>query len=176
MDVQSRTRETEREPETGAAKALEYEVAALLEQKGIRVTTAESCTGGLIAGTLVNVPGISAWFEEGYVTYSNEAKERLLHVPHALLEAHGAVSAQTAEAMARGAAGAANADAAIVSTGIAGPDGGTEEKPVGLVYLGCFCKDRIRVEKHLFQGNRGKIRGRAVQAALLLLKTMLSEA
>lgn len=159
-----------------AAQALEYEVAALLEAKKLRVTTAESCTGGLIAGTLVNVPGISAWFEEGYVTYSNGAKERLLGVPHDILEKYGAVSEQTAEAMARGAAHAAHADAAVVSTGIAGPDGGTEEKPVGLVYLGCVCRGALRVEKHLFAGDRAQVRAQSVQAALLLLRTMLDEA
>lgn len=173
MDVRRTAEEAAEKP--GIARPPEYEVAALLEQKNIRVTTAESCTGGLIAGTLVNVPGISAWFEEGYVTYSNDAKERLLHVPHEILEEYGAVSAQTAEAMARGAAQAAQADAAIVSTGIAGPDGGTAEKPVGLVYLGCFCRDKIRVEKHLFTGGRGEVRAQSVQAALVLLKTMLSE-
>ena len=148
----------------------------LLAQKKMHVTTAESCTGGLIAGTLVNVPGISAWFEEGYVTYSNGAKERLLGVPHEVLDAHGAVSRETAEAMAKGAARAAHADAAVISTGIAGPDGGTEEKPVGLVYIGCFCREKVRVEKHLFQGDRGAVRAQSVQAALLLLKTMLNEA
>lgn len=152
---------------------IEYEVAELLDQKQLHVTTAESCTGGLIAGTLVNVPGISAWFEEGYVTYSNAAKEKLLGVSHQTLEAYGAVSKQTAEEMAVGAAKAAEADAAIAATGIAGPDGGSEEKPVGLVYLGCFCKGETRVEKHIFTGDRTQVRARSVQAALTLLKTML---
>ena len=160
-------------PGAANGQAPEYEVAALLAPKKIRVTTAESCTGGLIAGTLVNVPGISEWFEEGYVTYSNAAKERLLGVPHAVLEKHGAVSAETAGAMADGAARAARADAAIISTGIAGPEGGTAEKPVGLVYIGCYCKGRVRVEKHLFDGNREKVRRQSVQAALALLKEML---
>ena len=97
-------------------------------------------------------------------------------VPHKVLEAHGAVSEETAAAMAEGAARAAHADAAVISTGIAGPDGGTEEKPVGLVYIGCFCRGKTRVEKHLFQGDRGNVRGQSVQAALLLLKSMLCEA
>ena len=154
-------------------KGIEYEVAELLEQKQLHVTTAESCTGGLIAGTLVNVAGISSWFEEGYVTYSNAAKEKLLGVSHQTLEAYGAVSRQTAEEMAVGAAKAANADTAICSTGIAGPDGGSEEKPVGLVYLGCFCKGEICVEKHIFTGDRSQVRSQSVQAALKLLKTML---
>lgn len=158
------------------AQSMEFEIAALLEEKKLHVTTAESCTGGLIAGTLVNVPGISAWFEEGYVTYSNAAKEKLIGVPHSVLESYGAVSPQTAEAMAAGAARAALADVAIAVTGIAGPDGGTKEKPVGLVYMGCFCKGRICVEKHQFDGGRSAVRAQSVQAALNLLKTMLEEA
>ena len=154
----------------------EFEAARLLEQKKLRVTTAESCTGGLIAGALVNVPGISEWFGEGYVTYSNEAKERLLGVSHGTLETYGAVSEQTAREMAEGAAKAADADVSVVSTGIAGPDGGTAEKPVGLVYIGCFCKGTVRVEKHLFDGDRAQVRAQSVQAALSLLRTMLIEA
>ena len=153
----------------------EFEAARLLEQKKLRVTTAESCTGGLIAGALVNVPGISEWFGEGYVTYSNEAKERLLGVSHGTLETYGAVSEQTAREMAEGAAKAADADVSVVSTGIAGPDGGTAEKPVGLVYIGCFCKGTVRVEKHLFDGDRAQVRAQSVQAALSLLRTMLVE-
>lgn len=158
------------------AQGMEYEVAELLKKKRLHVTTAESCTGGLIAGTLVNVPGISEWFGEGYVTYSNEAKEKLLGVQHETLLCHGAVSEQTAGEMARGAARAAGADAAIAATGIAGPDGGTAEKPVGLVYLGCFCRGAVRVEKHLFAGTRAEVRAQSVQAALGLLRTMLLEA
>lgn len=154
---------------------IEFEVAALLEQKKIHVTTAESCTGGLIAGTLVNVPGISAWFEEGYVTYSNAAKEKLLHVPHEILETYGAVSEQTAEAMARGAAQASAVEAAVSVTGIAGPDGGTLQKPVGLVYMGCYCKGALQVQRHVFSGDRLEIRLQSVQAALTLLKKMLEE-
>ena len=152
---------------------MEYEVARLLAQKQLHVTTAESCTGGLIAGTLVNVPGISAWFGEGYVTYSNEAKEKLLGVSHETLETYGAVSRQTAMEMAKGAAKAAGAEVAVSATGIAGPDGGTEEKTVGLVYMGCFCNGALCVEKHIFEGSRTQVRAQSVQAALKLLKTML---
>lgn len=159
-----------------SVKGLEFEVAELLEQKKLHVTTAESCTGGLIAGTLVNVPGISAWFGEGYVTYSNEAKEKLLGVSHETLSTCGAVSAETAGEMAKGAARAAGTDAAVSVTGIAGPDGGTEEKPVGLVYMGCFCKGKICVEKHVFVGDRAQVRAQSVQAALMLLKSMLENA
>lgn len=155
--------------------SIEFEIAQLLERKKLHVTTAESCTGGLIAGTLVNVPGISAWFGEGYVTYSNEAKEKLLGVSHETLETFGAVSRETAQEMAEGAAKAAFADAAVAVTGIAGPDGGTVEKPVGLVYIGCFCEGTTCVEKHIFDGNRAQVRAQSVQAALTLLKKMLEE-
>ena len=155
---------------------IEFEVAELLEQKKLHVTTAESCTGGLIAGALVNVPGISEWFGEGYVTYSNEAKEKLLGVSRETLTTYGAVSAETAGEMARGAADAAGADVAVAVTGIAGPDGGTAEKPVGLVYMGCFCKGELCVEKHIFAGDRAQVRAQSVQAALRLLKMMLEQA
>ena len=155
---------------------IEFEVAELLEQKKLHVTTAESCTGGLIAGTLVNVPGISGWFGEGYVTYSNEAKEKLLGVSRETLTTCGAVSAETAGEMARGAADAAGVDVAVAVTGIAGPDGGTAEKPVGLVYMGCFCKGELCVEKHIFAGDRAQVRAQSVQAALQLLKSMLEQA
>lgn len=154
----------------------EFEVARLLEEKRLHVATAESCTGGLIAGTLVNVPGISAWFGEGYVTYSNEAKEKLLGVSHETLVTYGAVSEQTAKQMAEGVAKAAGVEVSIVSTGIAGPDGGTDEKPVGLVYLGCFCNGVLCVEKHIFDGDRAQVRMQSVRAALILLKSMLANA
>ena len=154
----------------------EFEVARLLEEKKLHVATAESCTGGLIAGTLVNVPGISAWFGEGYVTYSNEAKEKLLGVSHETLVTYGAVSEQTAKQMAEGVAKAAGVEVSIVSTGIAGPDGGTDEKPVGLVYLGCFCNGVLCVEKHIFDGDRAQVRMQSVRAALILLKSMLANA
>ena len=154
----------------------EFEVARLLEEKRLHVATAESCTGGLIAGTLVNVPGISAWFGEGYVTYSNEAKEKLLGVSHETLVTYGAVSEQTAKQMAEGVAKAAGVEVSIVSTGIAGPDGGTDEKPVGLVYLGCFCNGVLCVERHIFDGDRAQVRMQSVRAALILLKSMLANA
>ena len=128
-------------------KSLEEVVVDLLAERKLHVTTAESCTGGLIAGTLVNVAGASDVLNEGYVTYSNEAKERLIHVSHETLETYGAVSEQTAHEMAEGAAKAANADAALSATGIAGPGGGTEEKPVGLVYIGCYLNGKTTVKE-----------------------------
>ncbi|RKJ68506.1 CinA family protein [Roseburia sp. 1XD42-69] len=155
--------------------AREEKVAALLKEKGLKVTTAESCTGGLIAGTLVNVSGISSQFEEGYVTYSNEAKERLLGVHHETLEKFGAVSEETAREMALGARHRAGADISVISTGIAGPEGGTKEKPVGLVYLGCALGDNVAVERHIFPGNRWEVRHASTQAALQLLEKVLTE-
>ena len=108
--------------------SLEERVVALLKQRGFTVTTTESCTGGLLAGRLLNVAGASEVYREGYITYSNEAKEKLLEVSKDTLSAYGAVSEQTALEMAQGAARQAGAQAALATTGIAGPDGGTEEK------------------------------------------------
>ena len=159
--------------ETGKG-SLEEEVVALLAAGHLKVTTAESCTGGLIAGTLVNVAGASDVLDEGDVTYSNEAKERLVHVSHRTLETFGAVSEETAREMARGAAEAAGADAALSATGIAGPGGGTEEKPVGLVYIGCYLNGRTVVKECRFTGDRMQNRLATVQEALAMLRDALS--
>ena len=156
-----------------AAKTLEEEVVELLARKHLTVTTAESCTGGLIAGTLINAAGASDVLNEGYVTYSNEAKERLVHVSHETLERFGAVSARTAREMAEGAARAAGADAALSATGIAGPGGGTVDKPVGLVYIGCFLNGRTVVKECRFNGSRMENRLRTVETALTMLKEQL---
>ena len=149
---------------------LEMAIAGLLKEHRLTVTTAESCTGGLLAGRLINVPGISAYFKEGYITYSNEAKEKILGVAPKTLEAYGAVSAETAEEMAQGAAQAAGADLGVAVTGIAGPDGGTEEKPIGLVYISCYCRGRCNTQRNQYTGSRGKIRAYSVATALTLLR------
>ena len=154
---------------------LEEAVVNLLKEKQITVTTAESCTGGLLAGRLLNVPGASAVYMEGYITYSNQAKEKLLGVSHKTLEQFGAVSPQTACEMAKGAALVAKADMAISVTGIAGPDGGSMEKPVGLVYIGCYTKGRTYAEEFHFTGNRAKNRDTAVAKALTMLRSALIE-
>ena len=146
------------------AKTLEEEVVELLARKHLTVTTAESCTGGLIAGTLINAAGASD---------VNEAKERLVHVSHETLERYGAVSAQTAREMAEGAARAAGADAALSATGIAGPGGGSIEKPVGLVYVGCCLNGRTVVKECRFNGSRMENRLRTVETALTMLKEQL---
>lgn len=155
------------------AVTLEEAVVNLLKGKNLTVTTAESCTGGLLAGRIMNVPGASAVYREGYITYANEAKEKLLGVRHETLETVGAVSKETAAQMAEGAARQAGAQAALSVTGIAGPDGGTPEKPVGLVYIGCHVAGRTRVEEFRFTGNRAKNRDYAVVRALTLLREEL---
>ena len=155
---------------------LEEAIVEFLDKRGMTVTTAESCTAGLLAGRLMNAAGASNVYREGYITYADEAKERLLGVRHETLMRFGAVSAQTAEEMARGAAGAAGADAAVSVTGIAGPGGGTDEKPVGLVYIGCCVKGKIRVEEFHFTGNRAKNREFSVARALTLLREELLRA
>lgn len=154
-------------------EALAKTVVELLKDAHMTVTTVESCTGGLLSASLVDVAGASAVLHQAYVTYANEAKQSMVGVSGKTLEAYGAVSRQTAEEMAKGGARAAKADAALSVTGIAGPDGGSEEKPVGLVYIGCFVNGRTVVQKNLFQGSRRQIREQSVEAALLLLKECL---
>ena len=152
---------------------VEYKIAKILLHYGLTVTTAESCTGGLVAGTLVNAPGISSSFKEGFITYSNEAKERYLGVSGKTLENMGAVSRECALEMAQGAARNTGADAAIAVTGIAGPDGGTEEKPVGLVYIACYMQGKTVVKRCHFGGDRSGIRHAAVKEALDILYCQL---
>lgn len=152
---------------------LEESIVEILKEKGMTLTTAESCSGGLLAGRIMNVAGASAVYNEGYITYANAAKEKILGVQHATLETYGAVSKETAYEMAVGAAKAASADAALSVTGIAGPDGGTKEKPVGLVYVGCYVNGKVRVEEFRFTGNRSKNRDYAVVRALTLLREEL---
>lgn len=151
----------------------EEELVRLLAKKRMTITTAESCTGGLIAGTIVNVAGASDVLNEGYVTYSNEAKQRLVHVKEETLAKYGAVSEETAREMAVGAAKAAHSDVAISATGIAGPGGGTKEKPVGLVYIGCCVGKEIRVKECRFSGTRIENRLQTVKTALQLAIEML---
>lgn len=141
-------------------------IIRLYEKKGLKLATAESCTGGLVAATLTSIAGSSAVLERGYVTYSNQAKVDDLDVPHALLAAHGAVSAEVAEAMASGARKKAGSDVAVSITGIAGPGGGTEGKPVGLVYLGISTASHSEAREFRFAGDRPSIRQQACTKAL----------
>lgn len=153
--------------------SIEDVVAKLLIDGKLTISTAESCTGGMIAGTLINYPGISEVFLEGAVTYSNEAKHNRLGVKNETLDKYGAVSEETAREMAIGIANAAGTEVSIVTTGIAGPDGGTEEKPVGLVYIGVYVKGQVTVEKHIFNGNRSRIRLQATITGLDMLRRIL---
>ena len=145
-------------------ETLEQWLVKELTKRNATITTAESCTGGLISGRIVNASGAS-----------NEAKKSLLGVKEETLDTVGAVSEETARQMAVGAAKAAKADVALSATGIAGPDGGTDEKPVGLVYLGCYCMGNTYVERHVFKGDRSEVRNAAVEAALTLAKKALKE-
>jgi nicotinamide-nucleotide amidase len=152
---------------------MERTAAALLQAcraRGLRVATAESCTGGLIAGLLTAIAGSSDVVERGFVTYTNEAKHQMLGVPMALFESVGAVSEEVARAMAEGAVANSDADAAVSVTGIAGPGGGTETKPVGLVHMAAARKGHeTRHQRHVFAGDRSEVRRQAVDAAVALL-------
>lgn len=156
------------DPET---LALAKSVLAAYRGRGWHVATAESCTGGLVAAALTAISGASDVFERAFVTYSNEAKIEMLAVPSETIASHGAVSAQTAAAMARGAVRRAPADVAVSVIGIAGPGGGTPKKPVGLVYLGVARRDgACRVERRVFPGDRSGIRQAALIEALQMLR------
>ncbi len=143
---------------------------AALRQRGLRAATAESCTGGLIAAALTHVPGSSDVVDRGFVTYSNAAKTEMLGVPAALIEAHGAVSAPVAAAMADGALVRSLADVTVAVTGVAGPGGGSADKPVGTVWFGCARRgEAARTERRVFPGDRTAVRAATVAFALTLL-------
>lgn len=148
---------------------LEEQIVGLLQEKKVTLATAESCTGGMLASRIIDVPGVSEVFKAGFVTYANEAKQNLIGVKEDTLAQFGAVSEQTAREMVLGAIKAAKADMAVATTGIAGPGGGTKEKPVGLVYIACGSADDIIVERCLFNGNRKEIRQASVEHALGML-------
>ncbi|WP_395702928.1 CinA family protein [Aquabacterium sp.] len=141
-------------------------LADALRGRGEMMATAESCTGGLIAGACTDLAGSSDWFERGVVSYSNAAKTELLGVPAALIEAHGAVSEPVALAMARGALAHARAQWAVAVTGVAGPGGGTATKPVGLVWLAWAGPGGVEAEAHRFPGDRAAVRSATVAHAL----------
>ena len=154
-------------------ETMEQIVGELLAKRGETLAVAESCTGGLIAQRITEVPGSSAYFMEGAVTYSNAAKIRTLGVDPAIIEQHGAVSAECAEAMAAGMRVYANTDHAISVTGIAGPDGGSEEKPVGTIFIGYASKTLTKSIRFVLPGDRYLIRWRTSQAALDYLRRQL---
>ena len=144
-----------------------------LSAQNLKVTCAESCTGGLLAANLTRLPGSSAWFDMGFVTYSNEAKQQMLNVNPTTLAHYGAVSEEVVREMALGALIASKADYALSISGVAGPSGGSEEKPVGLVWFGVASKKRIWAEFKVFNGDRDQVRAQAVQHAIQLLLSKL---
>jgi len=150
-------------------------LGALLQSRGWRVATAESCTGGLVAGAITDIGGSSAWFERGYVTYSNEAKTAMLGVRLDTLAAHGAVSEATAWEMAAGALDKSGADLAVAITGIAGPSGGSPEKPVGLVHLGCASNGGETAHRRFVfaHSDRHEVRMKSVKAAFDLIESQI---
>lgn len=155
---------------TDENETLEEAVIKLLTKNELTLTTAESCTGGMLAARLVNVAGVSEVFRQGFITYSNKSKRKILSVQKSTLKKFGAVSEKTAKEMAKGGVFATDSDICVSITGIAGPDGGTEEKPVGLVYIACYINDKVTVKEFHFKGNRAKIREQSVVRALTLLR------
>jgi competence/damage-inducible protein cinA C-terminal domain len=154
---------------------LEAIVVKLLEKYELTVSTTESCTGGLLAARFINVAGVSEVYKEGFITYTNKSKRKRLNVDKQTLKKYGAVSKQTAKEMVMGLVMQTDSDCGLAVTGIAGPDGGTIEKPVGLVYIACFVKNTTVVKKYNFDGDRMQVREQAVSAALNLLRKTILE-
>ena len=150
------------------------QLANLLLKKGLRLATAESCTGGLIAGACTDLAGSSNWFERGFVTYSNDAKTEMLGVDAALLKRRGAVSEQVAQVMAQGALTHSHAQVAVAVTGVAGPTGGSRAKPVGTVWLSFAVPGQLLTEQQHFAGDRAAVRAATVRHALTRLTELLT--
>ncbi len=150
------------------------QLADALRARGLMLATAESCTGGLIAGACTDLSGSSDWFERGFVTYSNAAKTELLGVPAALIEAHGAVSEPVARAMAEGAVAHSHAQLSVAVTGVAGPTGGSADKPVGTVWFGWSVNGSTHSECQRFDGDRAAVRAATVRHALAGLLARLA--
>ena len=161
---------------TEQTQQLVAELAEQLATRGEKLATAESCTGGLIAKTLTDLAGSSVWFDRGFVTYSNEAKTEMISVPASVIEQYGAVSEPVANAMVTGALKHSAADFAIAVTGVAGPGGGSAEKPVGTVWIGIGSKHQLIARKYVFPGDRNAVRQATLETALVSLKTMLETA
>ncbi len=153
---------------------LEKVIGRYLRERGWRLAIAESCTGGLVSRKITAVPGASDYLDRALITYSNRAKTEVLGVPEELLRDYGAVSEQVAMAMAKGALNSAEVEVSVSITGIAGPTGGTSEKPVGTVFIACVTPTQKIVEKYSFGGTREQIQESATQAALVMLWKMLA--
>ncbi|HEX4636447.1 MAG TPA: CinA family protein [Rhizomicrobium sp.] len=159
---------------TSELRATAEKLLAEARAKGLKIATAESCTAGLVAGLLTEIPGSSDVFERGFVTYSNAAKEEMLGVSRHIMAAHGAVSAETARAMAEGALKRSRADLAVAVTGIAGPAGGSADKPVGLVHIAAACSDGVIYRECRFGDiGRTEVRLKSVAAALEMLEALI---
>ncbi len=154
-------------------ESLEDSVVSLLRENGFTISAAESCTAGLFTGRLANVPGTSEILKAGFITYSEKAKRKFALVKRHTLNKYGAVSKETAEEMSKGVCVVARSDCGVSITGIAGPDGGTDKKPVGLIYIGVTIQKKTTVKEYLLIGNRQEIRQRAVTEALALLRLCL---
>lgn len=163
-------------PSEVSAATLAMQLGHLLDARGLTITTAESCTGGLVAAALTDIAGSSAWFHQGIVSYSNSAKTALLDVDSAIIDQYGAVSEQVVCAMAAGARALAGADAAIAISGIAGPGGGSAEKPVGTVWIGwSIGSAEVFATRYIFSGDRAEVRQAAVNESLRVTIHHLSE-
>lgn len=160
---------------TSAKVTLAETIVGLLKEQKMTITTVESCTGGMVSARLTDVAGVSEVFKQGFVTYSNKAKRKLIGVKKMTLKKYSAVSDQTAWEMARGGAALTDADVCISVTGYAGPETGAEDQPVGLVYIGCNVKGKIEVEEFHFSGDRRMIRELATVNALTLLRRCILE-
>lgn len=154
---------------------LEEAVVDLLLANKLTVSTVESCTGGLVAGRLINVPGVSEVFKVGHITYSNHAKRNILGVSKSSIDKNTAVSREVAEEMAKGGFSSTKSDVIVSVTGLAGPDGGTEDKPVGLVYIGCNVKGKVKVKECHFKGDRMRVRESAVTESLNFMRLCVLE-
>ena len=152
---------------------IEEEIGNMLRKRELSLATAESCTGGLVSHRITNISGSSDYYKGGVIAYANEVKAQILLVDDALLAQKGAVSAECARAMAEGIRALLDGDIGIATTGIAGPTGGTPDKPVGLVYIALATKDYLYHERHIFHGDRGGNKRKAAEAALVMLKKFL---
>ena len=154
---------------------LEQAIVQLMTEHKLTLSAAESCTGGMFSARVINTAGASVVYEAGFVTYANKAKHKLIGVKKKTLKEYGAVSKETAKEMVKGTLKATGADYAVSITGIAGPGGGTAQKPVGLVYIGCGRKHHIVVKQYQFCGDRAQVRESSVESALLQLWEVLTE-
>ena len=153
--------------------SIEERLVQTLAEMGLTISTAESCTGGMVASSIIDVAGASDVYNEGFITYSNEAKAKYLNVSEETLQKFGAVSEETVREMAFGCRNATGSDVAIVTSGIAGPGGGSVEKPVGLVYIACAYKDIIEVRCYKFDGDRTQIRKQATSKAIEIVMELI---